>query len=186
MGSTCFDMLPAAADRHHEATQWLKSVCEAHDCSSLLASVPRDDTQPPLQRFRGNKWEVTIKAEAQACVVLFRGFATVRTRNLMCPSGSAAYYELHVVREDLCSQWGFCSEVFQQVDAFSSDGVGDDRASWGIDGDCLLKWHNGSSSPWGGQKWREGDVIGLACDLRADHDASLGDMEHETGQTHAG
>ena len=89
----------------------------------------------------------------------------MRASDLMCPSGSAAYYELHVVRMGESLQWGFCTRVFQRHDTDSE--VADDNGSWGVDGDRLLKWHE-ESTPLGGRQWRDGDVIGLACDLRAD------------------
>ena len=34
-----------------------------------------------------------------------------------------------------------------------------------MDGDRIIKFHEGRKGPFGG-RWREGDVVGLACDLR--------------------
>ena len=47
----------------------------------------------------------------------------------------------------------------------SSDGVGDDEHSWSVDGARQLKWHNGKERYE--CTWKQGDVIGLACDLDA-------------------
>jgi hypothetical protein len=52
-------------------------------------------------------------------------------------------------------------------DCYIGKGVGDDESSWGVDGDRLLKFHK-QPTTFGGRKWQDGDVIGLACDLRAD------------------
>jgi hypothetical protein len=43
--------------------------------------------------------------------------------------------------------------------------VGDDGLSWGVEGSSALKWHADEFSPFGGL-WKDGDVVGLACDLR--------------------
>jgi hypothetical protein len=65
------------------------------------------------------------------------------------------------------TQWGFCSEAFEQDPGNSGKGVGDDSSSWGVDGDRLLKWHMDDTA-FGGREWQDGDVIGLACDLRTE------------------
>ena len=44
-------------------------------------------------------------------------------------------------------------------------GVGDDRASWGVDGIRLKKWHDGDQKYAPARAWRDGDVIGCAADL---------------------
>jgi hypothetical protein len=43
--------------------------------------------------------------------------------------------------------------------------VGDDEHSWSVDGARQLKWHNGKERYE--CTWKQGDVIGLACDLDA-------------------
>jgi hypothetical protein len=98
----------------------------------------------------------------------------------MCPSGGAAYYELHVAQMGETTQWGFCTEAFKGQGAENVDlvdgGIEDDESSWGIDGHRLLKWHEDSSS-FGGRKWQNGDVIGLACDLRVNQASSKAGVE---------
>ena len=47
----------------------------------------------------------------------------------------------------------------------TSRGVGDDDASYGIDGDRVQKWYRGSARF--GEGWEDGDVIGCAADLQA-------------------
>ena len=54
-------------------------------------------------------------------------------------------------------------QVFPAIREKSGDGVGDDSSSWAVDGARKLKWHGGPNEWDCG--WRDGDVIGLACDL---------------------
>jgi hypothetical protein len=44
-------------------------------------------------------------------------------------------------------------------------GVGDDKHSWGYDGNRVILWYNGQRG-WG-QHWKTGDTIGCACDVDA-------------------
>jgi hypothetical protein len=65
-------------------------------------------------------------------------------------------------------QVGVAGTAFTRSTTASNDGVGDDDASWGVDGGRRLLWHAGHGShraPWRGTPWRRGDVIGIAVDL---------------------
>ena len=54
---------------------------------------------------------------------------------------------------------------FKAVTGYSANGVGDDKHSWGIDGQRAKKIHGqGSGAPFG-TAWATGDVIGLAVDI---------------------
>jgi len=146
---------------------WIKSAQAAMQGSSESSiHLASKEENLHVERFRGDEWAVTLKAVSGVCNVLFRQFASVRASGFMCPSGSAAYYELQVLRVGGLLQWGFCSEAFERTDTQTDTGVGDDASSWAVDGDRQLLWHNGMH-PFGGRRWQEGDVIGLACDLRA-------------------
>ena len=57
----------------------------------------------------------------------------------------------------------------------SGQGIGDYGLSWGVDGDRAIKFHEGRKGPFGG-RWRAGDVVGLACDLRGDGAGGCGRM----------
>jgi hypothetical protein len=172
---TCLDMMPSGCKDDQGAATWIKIVqardeqCDAfvrssfHEAGSTAAEC--------LELYRGNTWDVSLKAESNVCAVLFREFATVRAGHCMCPSGSAAYYELQVVCMGEGPQWGFCSEAFEQEHGHSGNGVGDNLSSWGVDGHRLLKWHIDNTA-FGGRKWQDGDVIGLACDLRTQRGVS--------------
>jgi ankyrin repeat protein len=175
LGLTCLDMVPSGSSNgdNEGAATWVKLV-QARDeqCAAFAKNFFHDKglkSAACLELHRGDKWAVLFNAESNMSAALFRQSATVRAGHCMCPSGSAAYYELQVVCMGECPQWGFCTDAFEQmlISGPSSHGVGDDESSWGVDGDRLLKWHNGESS-FGGRKWQDGDVIGLACDLRAE------------------
>ena len=100
-------------------------------------------------------------------LVSFRSYSTMRAAGgAACPWGEQGYYEVEVLRPGIGTQFGFCSQEWPAMTGFSGNGVGDDGPSWGVDGDRVLRWHEGDKGPFGG-RWREGDVVGLACDLRA-------------------
>jgi hypothetical protein len=99
-------------------------------------------------------------------LVTFLAFSTVRAGNAVCPWGALGYFEVEVLSPGLCTQFGFCSPEWPSEMGLSGNGVGDDGLSWGVDGNRAHKWHQGQGEAFGGP-WREGDVVGLACDLRA-------------------
>jgi hypothetical protein len=100
-------------------------------------------------------------------LVTFRAVSTVRAEGAVCPWGGLGYYEVEVLSAVISPQFGFCSPDWPaEIGVFSSNGVGNDGLSWAVDGHRVVKWHAGESSPFG-RHWREGDVVGLACDLRA-------------------
>jgi hypothetical protein len=100
-------------------------------------------------------------------LVAFRVWSTVRAGDAVCPWGGLGYYEVEVLHAGDYTQFGFCSREWPAKKGYSREGVGDDGLSWAVDGDRVMKWHKENNCPFGG-RWREGDVVGLACDLRAD------------------
>ena len=78
------------------------------------------------------------------------------------------YYEIELLKLDppCYPQFGFAGSNFKGSSVYESTGVGDDAISWAVDGERMSLWH-GSSRPWAtdGAQWKEGDVIGIACDL---------------------
>jgi hypothetical protein len=99
-------------------------------------------------------------------LVDFRAYSTVRAGGAICPWGRLGYYEVEVLYAGITPQFGFCSLEWPARKGPSREGVGDEGLSWGVDGDRIIKYHKGRQGPFGGQ-WRAGDVVGLACDLRA-------------------
>jgi len=91
-----------------------------------------------------------------------------------CRSGVCAYYEVTIRHPGLVPQFGLCSAQFaarflqQRDDAASQrgiEGVGDFEDTWAVDGVRCKKW-NGTQHRWN-VDWQQGDVIGIACDMRA-------------------
>ncbi len=100
-------------------------------------------------------------------LIAFRAFSTLRAGGTVCPWGGLGYYEVETLSAGSATQFGFCSPEWPaEIGISSGNGVGDDGPSWAVDGHRVLKWHAGPQGPFGGQ-WRVGDVVGLACDLRA-------------------
>lgn len=62
-------------------------------------------------------------------------------------------------------QLGWADASFKS-NASEGKGAGDDAHSWAYDGYRCLKWHDNQKETYG-QKWKAGDVIGIAVDLEA-------------------
>ena len=148
--------------------------------SELLVQAKRRVLEPrhaPLSLFRGLPWAVKLGPhigvfEFSSEQVPARGsltevcsaFSTLRSTR-SCPLGSKGYYEVEILGLDSEPQYGFATAGFERVRGASNDGVGDNEHSWAVDGARQLKWHNGKERYE--CTWKQGDVIGLACDLDA-------------------
>ena len=98
----------------------------------------------------------------QECKVQFTAFGTCRSLH-RCAPGRKAYYELEILADVTCPQFGFCNP--RMGAAFGGiSGAGDCVDSWAVDGVRQKKWHHGQHG-WPADRWKPGDVIGLACDL---------------------
>ena len=134
------------------------------DCRGYEYEQHLLNSHPPASLFRGTLDLVEIKP--MRTIVFNRcndNFVTMRSRQ-QCPVGSKGYYEILLIKSITYPQWGFASACFARYCGFSDQGVGDDEHSWAIDGHRKLQCHNGIAGIWEGS-WKEGDVIGLACDL---------------------
>ncbi len=133
--------------------------------SELLEQARRRVLEPshaPLSLFRGLPWAVKLGPDSG--VVEFMAFCSLRSTR-SCPPGGKGYYEVEILGLDSLPQYGFATAGFERVCGASSDGVGDNEHSWAVDGARQLKWHNGEERYE--CTWKQGDVIGLACDLDA-------------------
>jgi hypothetical protein len=74
------------------------------------------------------------------------------------------YYELDIKHIQGIAQFGWATEGFESSTRRTGKGVGDNAFSWAFDGVRVSKWGDGSSSAFG-VEWKEGDVLGLACDM---------------------
>ena len=80
----------------------------------------------------------------------------------MTATRGKTFYEvtLHEVGQDPQFGW-IAPKHFENTE---TEGVGDDAASWGVDGVRKLKFHDSNESIYR-MKWRAGDTIGMAADL---------------------
>jgi ankyrin repeat protein len=118
LGLTCLDMMPSGEG----AAKWIKLV-QARDgqCEAFVRNVPEEKEHSnavSLHVYGGRRWGVSLKSEQlqNVTVALFRSFAAVCADHCMCPSGSAAYYELQVVHRGQGLHWGFKSENTSEFD----------------------------------------------------------------------
>ena len=118
----------------------------------------------PLSLFRGLPW--AVKLGPHIGEFEFSEFSTLRSTR-SCPLGSKGYYEVEILGLDSAPQYGFATAGFERVRGASSDGVGDNEHSWAVDGGRQIKLHNGRLKETYEYTWKQGDVIGLACDLEA-------------------
>ena len=95
----------------------------------------------------------------------FGHFSTGGIPQLFQSSG-VLYYEVAIVKSGGLPRIGFAlANGMPVVEGPSLIGVGNDAKSWGLDGNCSQKWHNGRK-PWPCM-WTEGDVVGLAVNVDA-------------------
>jgi hypothetical protein len=65
---------------------------------------------------------------------------------------------------DSYPQLGWTTEGLESSRECTGEGVEAKALSWGFDGVRVSKWGDGTSSAFG-VEWKEGDVLGLACDM---------------------
>ena len=94
--------------------------------------------------------------------MLFGNFNTFKADVKL--SAGKFYYELEIKHIQGWARFGWATEGFESSTESTGEGVGDNAFSWGFDGVRVIKWGDGSDSAFG-VKWKEGDVLGLACDM---------------------
>jgi hypothetical protein len=99
---------------------------------------------------------------------IFDSFATAGVPDLYSNLGVVVYYETEVLKgsEGLIPQFGFAlRDGLDPSDELSEDdGVGDNKASWAVDGVRLCKWHGGEAIPQS-CSWAAGNTMGLAANV---------------------
>jgi len=163
------DALDAVGDDGFSALLWaeereLRSVAQKmRECGA--AAVRR----PALSLFRGLPAQVHIKVAERT--VAFNthsnnSLMTVRSAN-RCPRGRKGYFELEILEiEEISRQrYGFATAAFEHVFGPSDKGLGDDNQSWIVNGMAQIAKHSADDKKYKCDKWKVGDVIGLACDL---------------------
>jgi len=120
--------------------------------------------RPALTLFRGEASAVHVDVNERT--VAFTGsFATVRSAQ-RCQLGGKGYYEMEIleIKELSRHRYGFATASFERVLAASDKGLGDNNQSWAVNGMAQVAMHN-TEKEYKCDKWKNGDVIGLACDL---------------------
>ena len=115
-----------------------------------------------LQRLTGRPRNV--QHDVATKTIGFDGFSTAGAPNLLTTKG-VLYYELEVLRNDVCPQFGFAKKdgvvlSNEQV----NKGTGDNCTSWALDARRGLKWHGGRDGEWTGS-WEVGTVLGFAANI---------------------
>jgi hypothetical protein len=143
--------------------------------SELLEQAKRRVLEPshaPLSLFRGLPWAVKHGPDSGVIeFIIISAGSTLRSTH-SCPLGGKGYYEVEILGLDSTPQYGFATACFERVrgereSVSSKYGVGDDQHSWAVDGGRQIKLHNGRLKETYEYTWKQGDVIGLACDLDA-------------------
>jgi hypothetical protein len=132
-----------------------------------LAYEGREKLCPPSDPllYRGDVQQATLDTTSRT--ISFDRNCTVRSRQ-QCPVGSKAYYEL-----ELKTAFGKYETAFQVRFGFApaafalqrGQRVGDTAGSWVVN-NYKVKFNQGDREEYPCQ-WKQGDVIGLACDLQA-------------------
>ena len=163
------DALDAVGDDGFSALLWaeehgLRSVAQRlRECGA--AAVRR----PALSLFRGDPAKVQIKVAERTVA-----FVTHSTDSIMCvrsanrcPRGRKGYFELEIleIEERSRQRYGFATAAFVHVFGASDKGLGDDNQSWVVNGMAQVASHNADDKEYKCDRWKVGDVIGLACDL---------------------
>ena len=82
-------------------------------------------------------------------------------------SSGKRYYEVTLDKFGDDPRIGWANHSMQRTTRATTDGVGGDANSWGVDGGTRKLWHEGSRFWDVKRAWSTGDVIGLAADLEA-------------------
>jgi hypothetical protein len=112
------------------------------------------------------------RREGKICIKRFRGFGTFKSDySLQFQSGNTFvadvmlrggkfYLEVSVLEIDSVVQFGFFTDGFFSREPAQGGfkGVGDDAASWAVDGTRQFKCFTGAKSDFG-TKWVNGDVV---------------------------
>jgi hypothetical protein len=148
----------------YTALMWAEERALTTVVQMLLACGAAVVSRPSLALFRGTGKRVQLDVTERT--VTFDGsYSTLRSRQ-QCLLGGKGYYELEILVPDRqYPQYGFASAAFERVLGASDKKVGDDSLSWAVDGENQYTKHKGEAGEYKCDQWKEGDVIGLACDL---------------------
>lgn len=90
--------------------------------------------------------EAQIDVKERKVSFIDMGVSTLRSKR-PCTLGCKAYFELEILDQHIESpQYGFVTAEFERVLGVSDNGVGDDSASWAVDGYRKLKFRDGDEA----------------------------------------
>jgi len=139
--------------------QLLKSLKVKAEAPPLqpLGEATHLSAQSAFMQLRGDPAPGT---SWQECKVQFSNFSTFVSKH-RCAPDCKAYYEIEILTDFAEAVFGFCNSRMTEP---NFRGAGDCNESWALDGFRQFKLHNGEHG-WPADRWKPGDVIGLACDL---------------------
>ncbi len=148
----------ALANGHAEAAALLRShnALEGKQLNESVQKAWRDAGKVVVLEHVGSG------ALYQDYTMLFGNFNTFKADVKL--SAGKFYYELHIKHIQDVAQFGWATEGFESRTESTGEGVGDNAFSWAFDGVRVSKFADGSDSAFG-VEWKEGDVLGLACDM---------------------
>jgi len=115
-----------------------------------------------FNRFSGEVGVSPINRTGSVYDIQFNAFDSFVSEEV--PAAGKRYYEIECVSVGQgIAQVGFADEKFS---AGRGSGVGDDKHSWGFDGNRVCKWGNATQAKYG-KAWSDGDVLGCAIDFDA-------------------
>lgn len=115
-----------------------------------------------FNRFSGEVGVSPINRTGSVYNIQFNAFDSFVSEEV--PAAGKRYYETECVSVGQgIAQVGFADEKFS---AGRGSGVGDDKHSWGFDGNRVCKWGNATQAKYG-KAWSDGDVLGCAIDFDA-------------------
>eukprot|EP00939_MAST-03C_sp_MAST-3C-sp1_P004723 g4723.t1 len=134
---------------------------EAADAKAQLAAG-----KVVLKRHRGAPG--TSKLDTKTNTMDFRAFDTFAgDASTQAVKSGKVFYEITAVSVSQgIAQAGWADAKFAATTSPSGSGVGDDKHSWGFDGNRVRKWGDEKEASFG-SSWRDGDVLGCAIDLDA-------------------
>ena len=146
------------------ALWWAESRGMHAVAQSLRDSGATAGRRPALELCRGEADAADVDMKGQT--VEFSGScATLRSAE-RCRLGKRKYWELQVLAIESNSRLrcGATSSLGSMFSA-SDTGLGDDPQSWAVNGLARVFMHKGEKQDYKCAPWKEGDVIGIACDL---------------------
>jgi len=158
----------------YSALLWAKERALASVVEMLHASGAAEICPLALALFRGLSTNMKLDMTEQT-VEFTGGYCTLRSTQ-RCPLGDKGYFELEILDtmyplygiNTMYPQYGFVSAAFQRMPGRSDEKVGDSVDSWSFDGENQQIKHNAQERQYD-CRWKKGDVLGLACDLKDMH-----------------